>query len=105
PECGSMQLGPPEKITDLPPCWKESDLAGAHGVDRLFVHLDGPGFIGVDDETAELVTADLARGEEPDPETRPATLENIHELAESYNDEFYGEDNCSLQPDTDRGDE
>ncbi|QCW05321.1 hypothetical protein FGF80_18625 (plasmid) [Natrinema pallidum] len=92
-----MQLGSPEKITDLPPCWKESDLAAARGVDRLFVHLDGPGFIGVEDGTAELVTADLARGEEPDPETRPATLENVQELAANYNDEFYGDDNHSLE--------
>jgi len=95
-----MELGPPEKITDLPACWKESDLAAARGVDRLFVHLDGPGFIGVEEGTAKLVSVDLSRGEEPDPETRPATLENIQDLAESYNDEFYGEDNNTLQPGT-----
>lgn len=83
---------------DLPPCWKE-DPAGAigTGVDRLWVHLDGPGFIGMDGDELELVRAELRRGEEPEPETRPATAENVRELAESYNNDWYGNENQNLE--------
>lgn len=90
-DCGYLRR---ESIdVDLPPCWKEDEThAAAVGADQLFVHLDGPGFIGVNSGTAELVTADLMADEEPNPETRPATEENIQELAESYNDEFYGDE-------------
>ncbi|ELY96526.1 hypothetical protein [Natrialba taiwanensis] len=104
PSCGSMQIGLCPDGVDLPPCWTESAAdAAALGVDRLFFHLDGPGFIGIDGDEAELVGADLKAGEEPDPETRRATGENVRELAETYNDEFYGENNRALRPDTDRG--
>ncbi|WP_256394128.1 hypothetical protein [Natronoarchaeum rubrum] len=87
----------PELDVVLPPCWKEDSEPAARGVDQLFVHLDGPGFIGVDGDTAELVTADLAKGEEPDPVERDATEQNVRDLAQSYNDQFYGENNSAIE--------
>lgn len=94
PDCGSHQVGEPKEDVGLPPCWKEdAAVAIATDVDRLWVHLDGPGFIGMEGGEVELVRADISRGEEPDPEVRPATAENVRELAEKYNDEAYGDAN------------
>jgi len=90
PSCGGMQIGLHTGDVDLPPCWKEDTKTAVHHALRLWRHLDGPGFIGlVDGDTVELVRADLRVGEEPDPETRPATAENVRELAEAYNDEWF----------------
>lgn len=93
PECDSMQIGTYDGGVDLPPCWKEDHGdAAASGCARLFLHLDGPGFIGVKHSgEAELVRAEIQAGEEPDPKVRPATPENIRDLAETYNDEWYGD--------------
>ena len=96
-ECEDCVYYEREEIdVDLPPCWKESnDVPG--DLERLFVHLDGPGFIGVRGDEAELVTADLANGEDPDPVIEPATPEKVRTLAESYNDDFYGSQNEAIQ--------
>lgn len=97
PGCGSMQIGDHTGDIDLPPCWKEDPVhAALVGVERLWTHLDGPGFIGMEDGEVELVTAEIRHGEEPDPETHPATAENVRQLAETYNDEAYGGNNEKL---------
>lgn len=90
PNCAGMQIGSLTGDFDLPPCWKENTaLAAALGVERLWVHLEGPGFIGMQDGEVELVREEIVRGMRPDPEGRPATAENVRQLAETYNDEFY----------------
>lgn len=91
PNCGGMQIGSRTDDFELPPCWKEDTaVAAALGVERLWLHLDEPGFIGMEDGEVDLVRADIKAGEETDPETRRATAENVRELAESYNDEQFG---------------
>jgi len=90
PSCGGMQIGLHTGDVDLPPCWREDSETAVSDALRLWTHLDGPGFIGLrGDDTVELVRADLRVGEEPDPERRPATAENVRELAETYNDEWF----------------
>lgn len=87
-DCMWMQPAPID--VDLPPCWKESDHPENYGANRLFLHLDGPGFIAVHASEAILVRAELAVGETPDPERVGFTAESVRQLAETYNDEFYG---------------
>jgi len=97
PSCGSMEIGRATGGVELPPCWKhEPAIASMHGVERTIVHLDGPAFISIDDGEAELIRAEIKAGEKPDPEGVPATAENVRELAETYNDEFYGENNQNI---------
>ena len=97
PECEGTQIGSETGGVDLPPCWKEdSALAAYCGVQRLWVHLDAPAFIGMADGEVKLVREEIARGREPDPEGRPATPSAVRELAEAYNDEFYGTKNAEL---------
>jgi hypothetical protein len=80
---------------DLPPCWTRGPRNYGRA-SRVYLHLDAPGFIGIVGGTAELVTADIDAGEDPDPETQDATPENIRDLAAQYNDEFYGVENEAI---------
>lgn len=68
---------------ELPAGWIRSPAdADECGVDELFLHRTTAAFIGVSDGEAELVRADIAKGERPDPVVREANPAAIRELAE-----------------------